>query len=438
MAIELKVPTVGESITEVEIGTWLKQAGEAVEKDEPIVEIESDKATVEVFAPESGTISQIIKSTGQAATVGELIGYLEPGQAKARPAAEVAQRGETEKPAPVIQARAATPSKAAEPAREAVTPAKQGAVMPGAERLLAEHGLEAADIPASGPGGRLLKEDVQAYVDSGKPGKKPPAGAGSPEPRAAEPAANPPKPAAEAPSPRAESDREEESVRMTPLRRKAAEALVNAQQTMALLTTFNECDMSAVMAMREAYKNDYEKQHGIKLGFMSFFVKAVVEGLKEYPAVNAEISGENILYKNYYDIGIAVSGKKGLVVPVLRNAERMSFGEIELAINDMGKRARDGKVNLEELQGGTFTITNGGIFGSMMSTPILNPPQSAILGMHAITKRAVVVKDEIVIRPMMYVALTYDHRIIDGREAVSFLVRVKECIEDPARILLEI
>jgi 2-oxoglutarate dehydrogenase E2 component (dihydrolipoamide succinyltransferase) len=432
MAIELKVPSVGESITEVEIGTWLKQAGDAVEKDEPIVEIESDKATVEVFAPESGTISQIVKSTGEAATIGELIGYLEPGEAKAKakPAAQVAPRGEPEKPAeaksvppPKAEEKKSAPANAAEPSRKPGDAATPAAVMPAAQRLLEEHDVDAADVPATGPGGRLLKEDVQAYIDSGKAGKKAPAESREP---------------AEPKAPRPESDREEESVRMTPLRRKAAEALVNAQQTMALLTTFNECDMSAVMEMREAYKADYEKQHGIKLGFMSFFVKAVVEALKQYPAVNAEIDGENIIYKNYYDIGIAVSGKKGLVVPVLRNAERMSFGEIELAIADMGKRARDGKVSLEELQGGTFTITNGGIFGSMMSTPIVNPPQSAILGMHAITKRPVVVKDEIVIRPMMYVALTYDHRIIDGREAVSFLVRVKECIEDPARILLEI
>jgi 2-oxoglutarate dehydrogenase E2 component (dihydrolipoamide succinyltransferase) len=306
--------------------------------------------------------------------------------------------------------------------------------MPAAERLLAEHGIDASDVPATGPGGRLLKEDVQAYLDKGRAGAK---GQSTAKPESAV------RPAAEskAPSPapsRPESDREEEVVRMTPLRRKAAEALVNAQQSMALLTTFNECDMSAVMQMREAYKADYEKQHGIKLGFMSFFVKAVVEALKQFPAVNAEISGENIVYKNYYDVGIAVSGKKGLVVPVLRNAERMSFGEIELAISDMGKRAREGKVTPEELQGGTFTITNGGIFGSMMSTPIVNPPQSAILGMHAIKERPAVIEGEVVVRPMMYLALTYDHRIIDGREAVSFLVRVKECIEDPARILLEI
>ena len=433
MAIELKVPTVGESITEVEIGTWLKQMGDSVVKDEPIVEIESDKATVELFAPESGTISQIIKDTGESAEVGELIGYLEPGEAKAKLAAQVAPRGEPEKQA---EAKAAPPKKvdekkAAEEKREKPEGSetkpgdaiKRAAVMPAAQRLLDEHGIDPADVPSSGPSGRLLKEDVQAFIDSGKSKQKAPAQAAEPaEPRV----------------PRPETDREEETVRMTPLRRKAAETLVHAQQTMALLTTFNECDMSAVMEMRERYKAAYEKEHGIKLGFMSFFVKAVVEALKQYPAVNAEIDGDDIVYKNYYDIGIAVSGKKGLVVPVLRNAERMSFGEIELAIADMGQRARDGKVSPEELHGGTFTITNGGIFGSMMSTPIVNPPQSAILGMHAITKRPVVVKDEIVIRPMMYVALTYDHRIIDGREAVSFLVRVKECIEDPTRILLEI
>jgi 2-oxoglutarate dehydrogenase E2 component (dihydrolipoamide succinyltransferase) len=428
MAIELKVPAVGESITEVEIGTWLKQAGDSVEKDEPLVEIESDKATVELFAPETGTLSEILKATGESAEVGELIGYLEPGKgdgkgAKAPPKPREPARvpEKAEKPA---EKKREQPKPREEPAEAEEVPAGEavamGAIMPAAERLLAEHGIDAAVVTPSGPGGRLLKEDVQRYIDSQVKGRA----------EAREEVEEGPE--------RPQSEREEEAVRMTPLRRRAAETLVHAQQTMALLTTFNECDMSAVMALREAYKNEYEKKHEIKLGFMSFFVKAVVEALKAFPAVNAEIRGENIIYKNYYDIGIAVSGKKGLVVPVLRHAERMSFAEIELAINDMGKRARDGKVRPDELEGGTFTITNGGIFGSMMSTPIVNPPQSGILGMHALTKRPVVVGDQIVARPMMYVALTYDHRIVDGREAVQFLVRIKECIEDPARILLEI
>ena len=428
MAIELKVPSVGESITEVEIGTWLKQMGDAVEKDEPIVEIESDKATVELFAPESGVISQIIKDTGESAEVGELIGYLEPGAAKPKAPAAMVETPSKDAATPP------PPTQAGERESARLQKAATGdVIMPAAERLLAELGIDARSVKATGPGGRLLKEDVLAFLDSNKSSAK---ASSTPAPA---PAAKTPVPAkVDAAAHAAATDREQETVRMTPLRRRAAEALVHAQRTMALLTTFNECDMSAVMAMRESHKAAYEKQHGIKLGFMSFFVKAVIEALKRYPAVNALIDGENIVYKNYYDIGIAVSGKKGLVVPVLRNAERMSFAEIELTISDMGARAREGKVSPEELQGGTFTITNGGVFGSMMSTPIVNPPQSAILGMHAIKERPVVIHGQIVARPMMYLALTYDHRIIDGREAVGFLVRVKECIEDPARILLEI
>ncbi len=450
MAIELTVPSVGESVAEVEVGNWLKKAGDYVEKDEAVVEIESDKATVEVYAPVSGTITEVIKDTGEAAEVGELIGYMEEGEAKgdgkgakeaekkeekkedAEKERETAKKtAETEKagakrPAAEKEEEVKAGGKEAKAEeaqqKEPEGDGKEAAVMPAARRLLEEHGVDADDVEATGPGGRLLKEDVLRHLEQteGKEAKGKPA-----EKKAeAEPAAAP--------------GRHEEAVRMTPLRRRAAETLVNAQQDMALLTTFNECDLSAVMKMRNAYKDDYERKYEIKLGFMSFFVKAVIEGLKTFPAVNAEIRGDEIIYKNYYDIGIAVSGKKGLVVPVLRNAERMSFGEVELAIADMGRRARDGRVRPEELEGGTFTITNGGIFGSLMSTPILNPPQSAILGMHAIQERPVVRDGEIVVRPMMYVALTYDHRIIDGREAVSFLVRVKECIEDPARILLEV
>ena len=408
MTIELVVPTVGESITEVEIGSWLKTTGDYVERDEAIVEIESDKATVEVYAPVAGTIGEIVKQTGETATVGELIGYLDEGGApvvKVEAAAEAP--GDIEEIAAAsIAVTAATAS--------ATAPTEPPRVMPSARRVLAEKGLTAEEVRASGPGGRLLKEDA---LRAEKPAAKPPAGAEMPS---------------------ADGQRQEEAVRMTPLRRMVAQQLVSAQQTAALLTTFNEADMTAVMDLRREYKDDYEKKYEVRLGFMSFFVKAAIEALKAFPPANAEVRGEEIVYKNYYDIGIAVSGKKGLVVPVLRNAERLSFAEIELAIGDIGRRARDGKIRVEELQGGTFTITNGGIFGSLMSTPIINPPQSAILGMHKIQERPVVREGEIVARPMMYLALTYDHRIIDGREAVGFLVRIKECIEDPSRILLEI
>lgn len=412
MTLELVVPAVGESITEVEIGTWLKTSGEFVEKDEPIVEIESDKATIEVFAPFAGTVGEIVKQTGETATVGELIGYLEEGGAPAASA-----EASTEKAAGGEESAVATASAVAASSGE--TTAGPAHVMPSARRALAEKGLTPDQVEATGPGGRLLKEDVLRTETPA-------------------PAASPPSPAAASATPVGNGFRHEETVRMTPLRRKVAEHLLHAQQTAALLTTFNEADLSEVMELRKQYKEVYEKKHGVRLGFMSFFVKAAIEALKAHPAVNAEIRGDEIVYKDYYDIGIAVSGKKGLVVPVLRNAERMSFAEIELAIGDMGQRAGQGKIRVEELQGGTFTITNGGVFGSMMSTPIVNPPQSGILGMHAIQQRPVVRDGEIVARPMMYLALTYDHRIVDGREAVTFLVRLKECVEDPSRILLEI
>ena len=409
MPIELVVPAVGESITEVEIGSWLKSTGDYVEKDEAIVEIESDKATIEVFAPESGILGEIVKQTGETATVGELIGYFEAGGEPALKTEAMAQAS-----GDVQEIAAAAVSVSAAVGTAAAAPTESTRVMPSARRVLAEKGLTAEDVQASGPGGRLLKEDVL---------------------RAEKPLAA--KVATPDTSERG-GHRQEEVVRMTPLRRTVAQMLVSAQQTAALLTTFNEADMTAVMTLRKEYKEVYEKKYEVRLGFMSFFVKAAIEALKAFPNANAEVRGEEIVYKNYYDIGIAVSGKKGLVVPVLRNAERMSFAEVERAIGDMGRRARDGKIRMEELKGGTFTITNGGVFGSLMSTPIINPPQSAILGMHTIQERPVVRDGEIVARPMMYLALTYDHRIIDGREAVGFLVRLKDCIEDPSRILLEI
>jgi 2-oxoglutarate dehydrogenase E2 component (dihydrolipoamide succinyltransferase) len=412
MAIELVVPAVGESITEVEIGTWLKSTGDAVEKDEAVVEIESDKATVEVYAPVAGVMGDILKKTGDVCAVGDVIGIMEAGEGGSAPAAAAAQDT-----APAPTEETPPPAAPASPPPPAAT--VEPKVMPSAQRVLAQGGVDAANVEGTGPGGRILKEDAQKAT-------------------APAPAAAPSAPAVKAPAASPGGSREEETVRMTPMRRKIAEHLVNAQQTAALLTTFNEVDMSAVMSLRAQHKEAFEKKHGSRLGFMSFFVKATIDALKMYPQVNAEIRGTDMIFKNYQDIGIAVGGPKGLVVPVLRNAERMSFAEIESTIHDFGMRAQKNKIALDELQGGTFTITNGGIFGSMMSTPIINPPQSAILGMHSIQKRAMVVDDEIVIRPMMYLALTYDHRIIDGKEAVTFLVRIKECIENPARILIEV
>jgi len=401
MAVELKVPSMGESITEVFIGEWLKGEGEWAAQDEALVEIESDKATSEFPAPISGRITKVLKKSGESAAVGEVIGYMEEAEAPA------AKPGKATPAAPA--AKAAKP--AAEPAKPAPAKAKGGdgpIVMPAARRELAARGLEAKEVTPTGPGGRLLKEDVLRH----------------------QPAA--------ASLPAVGGAREEEVVPMSPLRRRIAERLVEAQQTAALLTTFNEIDMGEVIALRQEYKDAFQKKYDIKLGFMSFFVKAAVEALKAIPQVNAEIRGTDIVYHNYYDIGVAVGGGKGLVVPVIRNAERLSFAEIEQTIDDFGRRARENKLQVEELQGGTFTISNGGIYGSLLSTPIINPPQSGILGLHAIQERPVARNGQVVIRPMMYVALTYDHRIVDGREAVTFLKRIKEVIETPARMLLEV
>lgn len=403
MAIELKVPSVGESITEVVIGQWLKQEGERVAKDEPLVEIETDKATLEVPAPEAGTLVKVLKGAGENAAVSEVIAWLEPG---GQPAADAAG------PQPLAQEQ---------PSPAEAKPAAPPRVMPSAQRLLAEHGLKAEEVTASGPGGRLLKEDVQRHLT-----------AAPPRPQTAVPAIEAP------PARPVVGEREEEVVPMSPLRRRIAERLVAAQQTAALLTTFNEIDMSEVIALRKTYQEAFMERYGIRLGFMSFFVKAAIDALKLIPQLNAEIRGNDIVYKNYYDIGVAVSAKKGLVVPVIRDADRLSFAELERAIADFAKRANDNKLTPEELQGGTFTISNGGVFGSLMSTPIVNPPQSGVLGMHAIQERPVALGGQVVIRPMMYVALTYDHRIVDGREAVTFLKRIKEAVEKPARMLLEV
>ena len=404
MQIELKVPEVGESITEVEIGGWLKSEGEAIRKDEPVATLESEKATVELPAPESGTLSRLLKQKGDVAKVGEVIGYLEK------------------------DGQPAAPAKAPEPKpTEAKAPAQASAaaelrVMPAAQVALDERGLRADQVKGTGPGGRILKEDVMRHVEPTPP---PPAPAAVPVTAEA---------AAAAPSP----GREEEIVPMSRLRRTVAERLVQAQHAAALLTTFNELDLSGAIALRKEYGEAFQQRYQVKLGFMSFFVKACIDALKQFPALNAEVRDANIVYHNYYDIGVAVGGGKGLVVPVLRNAERMSFAEVELAIGDFARRAKDNKLKVEELQGGTFTISNGGVYGSLLSTPIINPPQSGILGLHAIQDRPVARDGNVVIRPMMYVALTYDHRLVDGREAVSFLKRVKEVIENPARMLMEV
>ena len=420
MPVELKVPQSGESITEVQIGEWRKSAGDYVELDEVLVEIETDKASMELPAPVSGTLTEILKGNGTEAAVGDVIALIEEGKAPAGKAAKPAESAAAEEPAKKESAPAAKP----EPAKTESKPQKDSKVMPSAQRILSQAGIEPATVEGTGPGGRISKDDAQqaAAAPPAAPEEAP-----APEPKPAAPPA-----AVSSPG------REEEVVPMTPMRKVIARNLVSAQQTAALLTTFNEVDMSTVMALRSRWKDAFLEKTGVKLGFMSFFVKAVVEALKECPGVNARIEGTHIVYRKYFDVGIAVGGGRGLVVPILRNAENLSFADIEKKIGDFAKRAQANKIDLSELQGGTFTISNGGIYGSMLSTPIVNPPQSGILGLHAIQERAVVLNGEIVARPMMYVALTYDHRIVDGREAVTFLKRIKDVIENPERIFLEI
>jgi 2-oxoglutarate dehydrogenase E2 component (dihydrolipoamide succinyltransferase) len=419
MTVELKVPAVGESITEVEVGEWLKSEGERAEKDENIVVIETEKVTFELPAPVAGTVTKVLKQKGEVAAVGEVIGYMEAdGAAKQRP-----QNGPAKKTEKLAEhARERRKGEPKDSKEKSLKAEGQPRVMPAARRVLAERGLQPQDVQATGPGGRLLKEDALRPSES-------PEATGETEAREDQTAVR-------APEPR--PTRQEEAVPMSPMRRRIAQRLVEAQQTAALLTTFNEIEMSAVNALRQQHQAGFQEKYRIKLGFMSFFVKAAIDALKLVPQVNAEIRGNDILYRNYYDIGVAIGSGKGLVVPVVRNAERMSFAEIELAIADFARRAQESKLKLEELEGGTFTISNGGIYGSLLSTPIVNPPQSAILGMHAIQERPVARDGQLVIRPMMYVALTYDHRIIDGREAVTFLRRIKDAIEEPARILLEV
>ncbi len=427
MAVELKVPSVGESITEVQIGDWLKGVGDAVRRDETLVMIETDKVTVELPAPADGVMAEIRVKSGEVATVGDVIGVMNEGAAAAsQPSAAMAQSAAQfpapePAPDPPTQPIAAVAPPAAEKKKVGVAslpPQGFARVMPSAKRVMAQAGLSPDQVEGTGPGGRILKEDAMRAEAS------PPAPSPAAMPAVAQPPVTP--------------GENEEVVAMSPMRRRIAERLVQSQQSAALLTTFNEIDMSAVIALRKEYQPKFLDKHGIKLGFMSFFVKAAVEALKLIPAVNAEIRGTDIVYKNFFDIGVAVGGGKGLVVPVIRAADRLGFAEVELTIAELGKRAKENKLKLDELMGGTFTISNGGIYGSLMSTPIVNPPQSGILGLHAIQDRPMARDGQVVILPMMYVALTYDHRIVDGREAVTFLKRVKECIEDPARILLEV
>ncbi len=402
MATEIRVPTLGESVSEATIGKWFKKPGDAVKADEPLLELETDKVTLEVNAPAAGVLAEIVAKDGDTVGVGALLGSIAAGSgaAVAAPVAAAA-------PAPVAAPVAAAASHDHGPA---------------VSRIAAESGINPASVAASGKDGRVTKGDMLAAVAAG--------------PAVSAPAVSAPV-AMRAPSPADDASREER-VKMTKLRQTIARRLKEAQNTSAMLTTFNEVDMTEVMALRNKYKDIFEKKHGNKLGFMGFFVKACVQALKELPAVNAEIDGTDLVYKNYYHIGIAVGTDKGLVVPVVRDADQLSISGVEKTIADFGKRARDGQLKIDEMQGGTFTITNGGIYGSLMSTPILNAPQSGILGMHKIQDRPMVVGGKIEVRPMMYLALSYDHRIVDGKEAVTFLVRVKEALEDPARLVLDL
>ena len=433
MATEIRVPALGESVSEATVGRWFKAQGEAVKADEPVVELETDKVTLEVHAPSSGVVSEILAKQGETVAVGALLGRIgegagkgeraaaaSPGAAKPAPAAA--------KPAPEPSAPQPTPARA--PAPSAAAPPKAPAprampATPASAKIAADYGIDLSAIPGSGKRDQVRKSDVLDFAARLEGASQAPAAA---------PVQAPSQPF----RPAAGGEEQEQRVPMTRLRQTIARRLKDAQNTAAMLTTFNEADMSAIMGMRGRYKDAFEKKHGTKLGFMGFFVKACVEALKAIPSVNAEIDGADVIYKSYYHLGVAVGTDKGLVVPVVRDCDRLSLGEIEKKIGELGKRARSGELKIEELQGGTFTITNGGIYGSLMSTPILNPPQSGILGMHKIQERPVAVNGKVEIRPMMYLALTYDHRIVDGKEAVTFLVHVKEGLEDPARLMLDI
>ena len=426
MAVELTVPALGESITEAVVGKWHKKVGDTVAVDEPVVVLETDKVTIDVPAPAAGTIAAIAHGEGDTVKIGDVLGSIAPGAgaAASAPAAKPAQPS------------APAPAQAAAPPRASPVPAAQAAPSPDAGRqapmtpvaraIADANGLDPATLRGSGASGRVMKDDVLTVLEGGRGGT------------AAAPAAAASVAPAPAPSPARAPGAREERVKMTPLRKRVAERLLSAQNNAAILTTFNEVDMSAVIALRKQYAEKFQQRHGVKLGFMSFFVRAAVEALKAFPLVNASIEGDEVVLKHYYDIGVAVSGSRGLVVPVLRDADKLSMAEIEKQVAELGQKARSDKLTLAELQGGTFSISNGGTFGSMLSTPILNPPQTGILGMHNIVERPVARDGQVVIRPVMYLALSYDHRLIDGREAVQFLVRIKECIEDPERLLLEV
>ncbi len=423
---DIRVPALGESVTEATIGKWFKKPGDAIVVDEPLVELETDKVTIEVPAPAAGVLGEISAKDGDTVAVGALLGEIKEGAAaavKAAPAPSAAKPSAAAVPAPPA-AQPAAPKPAAAVAVKSSDAPSDAPLAPSVRKLAAESGVDAASVAGSGKDGRVTKGDMLAAIERA---------AAQPTPVAATAAAV----QLRAPTPPDDAAREER-VRMTRLRQTIARRLKDAQNTAAMLTTFNEVDMGHVMALRTQYRDLFEKKHGVKLGFMGFFVRACVQALKEIPAVNAEIDGADIVYKNYYHIGIAVGTERGLVVPVVRDCDVKSLAEIEKAIADFGRRARDGALKIEEMQGGTFTITNGGIYGSLMSTPILNAPQSGILGMHKIAERPMVVAGKVEVRPMMYLALSYDHRLVDGREAVTFLVRVKECLEDPARLVLDL
>jgi 2-oxoglutarate dehydrogenase E2 component (dihydrolipoamide succinyltransferase) len=418
MPIELKVPEIGESITEVEIGGWLKKSGEPVKKDEPVVTLESEKATVELPSPSAGTIGKLLKQKGDIAKVGEVIGYLEEGKtesAEKKSETKTPEQKSPESKTPEKPKSEPIPERPEVKAEQDLASPRLSQIKPSQEKTRSERLREESAPAPSERRAPARPEPTQSPAKPGTAGISPASGA-----------------------PSATPDRPEEVVPMSKLRRTVAERLVEAQHNAALLTTFNEIDMSSVMSLRKEHGEAFQKKYSVKLGFMSFFVKAAIDALKQFPAINAEIRGTDIVYHNYFDIGVAIGSGKGLVVPVLRNAERLSFAEIEMAIGDFGKRAQENKLKPDELQGGTFTITNGGVYGSLLSTPIVNPPQSGVLGMHGIQERPVAREGQVVIRPMMYVALTYDHRLVDGREAVTFLKRIKDTIENPARMLLEV
>lgn len=418
MSTEVKVPTLGESVTEATIGEWLKKPGEAVALDEPIASLETDKVAVEVPSPVAGVMGQQLAAVGDTVNVGAAIATIEAGGAAA--AAAPAPAAAAPAPAPAAKAEAAAPAPAATAAPAAESVDTVTTMSPAVRRLVLEHGVDPTKIQGSGKDGRLTKEDVLAAANNA------PAAAPAPAAAAAAPVAN------------GTPGRHEERVKMTRLRQTIAKRLKAAQDTAAMLTTFNDVDMSAVMATRDKYRESFEKKHGVRLGFMSFFTKAVALAAHDIPAVNARIDGDEIVYHDYLDVSVAVSAPNGLVVPVVRNADSMSFADIEKAIADLGKRAKEGTLTMDDMTGGTFTISNGGVFGGLMSTPIINPPQSAVLGLHRIEDRPVVRNGEIVIRPMMYLAMSYDHRLIDGREAVTFLKTIKEAIEDPTRLLIDL